>query len=133
MRTGSHYWCLTIHFQILGFFSVICKWFSGLVTYYAVGQTLGAAKMNSSWHPLHESHFFFCLLPLPFIDIQVGTIATGLETLQSTRWRVEHLQGQQWSARGGERPKLLGKQVRARTKSHLHGNPGPPASVLAVS
>jgi len=32
------------------------------------------------------------VLQLLFIDIQVGTIATGLETLQNTRWRVECLQ-----------------------------------------
>jgi hypothetical protein len=32
------------------------------------------------------------LLQLLFIDIQVGTIVTGLETLQNTRWKVECLQ-----------------------------------------
>lgn len=30
---------------------------------------------------------FFFLLHLLFIDIQVGTIETGLETLQNTKWR----------------------------------------------
>lgn len=83
--------------------------------------------------------FLFLLQPL-FIDIRVGTIATGLEMLQplqNGRWRVECgcLQGQLsecTTRRGGRHAGRETSQGQGQRSSSRNLNPTPLASVCFV-